>query len=93
LKGHYRPFRDYWAVPTTNSEYIKQFTIGPPTNSKRIVQCNAATSHLITNAVFNISSDVAMLTMALQMLIRSRLPIRRKLILSGIFGLGMFVVR
>jgi hypothetical protein len=30
--------------------------------------------------------------MALQMLIRSRLPIRRKLILSGIFGLGIFVI-
>lgn len=69
-----RPFRNYWAVPTTN------------------IQCNAATNHLITNAVFNISSDVAMLTMALQMLIRSRLPIRRKLILSGIFGLGIFVI-
>lgn len=56
------------------------------------IQCNAATHHLITNAVFNISSDVAMLIMALQMLIRSRLPMRRKLILSGIFGLGIFVI-
>lgn len=56
------------------------------------VQCNAATNHLITNAVFNLSSDLILLTMALQMLVRSRLPLRRKLVLSCVFGLGIFVV-
>jgi hypothetical protein len=57
------------------------------------IQCSAATNHLIMNAVFNISSDLIMLVVALQMLVRSRLPLRRKLVLSGIFGLGIFVVR
>lgn len=56
------------------------------------VQCSAATNHLITNAVFNLSSDLVMLVVALQMLIRSYLPLRRKLVLSGIFGLGIFVI-
>jgi len=55
-------------------------------------QCSAATDHLITNAVFNISSDLIMLLLSLQMLIRSHLPLKRKLILCGIFGLGIFVI-
>ncbi|KAF2460637.1 hypothetical protein BDY21DRAFT_280333 [Lineolata rhizophorae] len=69
-----RPFSNYWAVPTPNS------------------QCNTALNHLIVNAVFNISSDAVMLTMAFQMILKSHLPIRRKLILCGIFGLGVFVI-
>ncbi|KAF2497587.1 hypothetical protein BU16DRAFT_506050 [Lophium mytilinum] len=56
------------------------------------IQCSAATHHLIMNAVFNLSSDLMMLVVALQMLIRSRLPLRRKIVLSGIFGLGIFVI-
>ena len=55
-------------------------------------QCSAATHHLITNAVFNISSDVLTLALALQMFIRSKLPLERKLVLCGIFGLGIFVI-
>lgn len=55
-------------------------------------QCNVATNHLITNAVFNISSDVFLLILALQMVVRSQLPLHRKLVLGVIFGLGIFVV-
>ncbi|KAI9696921.1 MAG: hypothetical protein M1820_007996 [Bogoriella megaspora] len=55
-------------------------------------QCSAAIHHLITNAVFNLSSDVLTLALALQMFIRSKLPLQRKLILCGIFGLGVFVI-
>ncbi|KAF2628819.1 hypothetical protein BU25DRAFT_390760 [Macroventuria anomochaeta] len=60
-----------------------------PTNS---VQCNTLVDHRITKAVFNISSDLIMLSIALQMLIRSTLPWRRKLVLCGIFSLGIFVI-
>jgi hypothetical protein len=60
-----------------------------PTSSS---QCNALVHHRITKAVFNISSDVIMLCIALQMLIRSLLPVKRKIILCGIFSLGIFVV-
>jgi hypothetical protein len=60
-----------------------------PTSS---FQCNALVHHRITKAVFNISSDLIMLCIALQMLIRSLLPMKRKLILCGIFSLGTFVV-
>nr|POE54169.1 hypothetical protein CFP56_63472 [Quercus suber] len=56
------------------------------------VQCDAATNHLITNAVFNLSSDVAMLAIGLPMFIRMSLPWRKKIPLIGIFSLGVFVV-
>lgn len=60
-----------------------------PTSSS---QCNALVHHRITKAIFNISSDIIMLCVALQMLIRSLLPMKRKIILCGIFSLGIFVV-
>lgn len=55
-------------------------------------QCSAAIHHLITNAVLNLSSDLLTLALALQMFIRSKLPLKRKLVLCGIFGLGIFVI-
>lgn len=55
-------------------------------------QCNAATNHLITNAVFNLSSDVILLAIALPMFIRSRLPKQKKIALVCVFGLGIFVI-
>jgi len=60
-----------------------------PTNS---TQCNTLLHHRITKAVVNISSDIIMLSIALQMLIRSKLPWKRKLILIFIFSLGIFVI-
>ncbi|KAG9185401.1 hypothetical protein G6011_07945 [Alternaria panax] len=60
-----------------------------PTSS---FQCTALVHHRITKAIFNISSDLIMLCIALQMLIRSQLPMKRKIILCGIFSLGIFVV-
>ncbi|QDS73979.1 hypothetical protein FKW77_008453 [Venturia effusa] len=55
-------------------------------------QCNIATYHLITNATFNLSSDFAMLVIGFSLFIRSKLPWSRKLILAGIFSLGIFVI-
>lgn len=60
-----------------------------PTKSS---QCNALINHRITNAVFNISSDLIMLCIALPLFLRSLLPLKRKLILCGIFSLGVFVI-
>lgn len=42
-----------------------------PTNS---VQCDAATNHLITNATFNLSSDVILIAIGLPMFLRMKLP-------------------
>ncbi|GAB7329995.1 hypothetical protein MBLNU13_g01690t1 [Cladosporium sp. NU13] len=56
------------------------------------VQCDAATNHLITNAVFNLSSDVAMLAVGLPMFLRLSLRLSKKVPLIGIFSLGVFVI-
>ena len=55
-------------------------------------QCSTAIHHLIMNAVFNLSSDVAMLCIALPMFLRSHLPLQRKITLSAMFSLGIFVI-
>lgn len=60
-----------------------------PTNSS---QCDAATNHLITNAVFNLSSDCIMLAIGLPMFLRMKLPWKKKLPLVVIFSLGVFVI-
>lgn len=60
-----------------------------PTPNK---QCDAATNHLITNAVFNLTSDVAMLLIGLPMFLRMKLPWKKKIPLIGIFSLGIFTI-
>lgn len=55
-------------------------------------ECSTARNHLIVNAVFNISSDLVMLTIAFSLFIGNRLPWHRKLILSMVFGLGLFTI-
>lgn len=60
-----------------------------PTASR---QCVTLIDHRITKTVFNVSSDLVMLCIALQMLIRSSLPIKRKMILCFIFSLGLFTI-
>ncbi|KAL5332056.1 hypothetical protein ACEPPN_001599 [Leptodophora sp. 'Broadleaf-Isolate-01'] len=56
------------------------------------VQCSAAIHHLITNAVFNMTSDIMMLCIPLPLLIASQLPKANKLILCVLFSLGVFVI-
>ncbi|KAK4547910.1 hypothetical protein LTR36_010629 [Oleoguttula mirabilis] len=60
-----------------------------PTSS---VQCDAATNHLIMNAAFNLSSDLAMLAIGLPMFVRIQLPWKKKFPLICIFSLGIFVI-
>lgn len=55
-------------------------------------QCDTAVNHLITNAVFNISSDVLMLALGVPMFIRIQIPLSKKVPLVGIFSLGIFVI-
>ncbi|OAG07802.1 uncharacterized protein CC84DRAFT_1195845 [Paraphaeosphaeria sporulosa] len=60
-----------------------------PTANK---QCDTLIDHRITKTVFNVSSDLVMLCIALQMLIRSSLPTKRKMVLCFIFSLGLFTI-
>ncbi|KAL8945868.1 MAG: hypothetical protein Q9222_007654, partial [Ikaeria aurantiellina] len=67
---------------------IRQYWQVPVDNS----QCASYYHHLITAAVFNISSDLMMLYIPLPILIKARLPPKRKIILCGVFSLGIFVI-
>lgn len=53
-------------------------------------QCSAATNHLITNAVFNISSDLIILSIPMPLLFGVRLPKKNKAILVTVFMIGAF---
>ncbi|KAH6976685.1 hypothetical protein EDB80DRAFT_594023 [Ilyonectria destructans] len=55
-------------------------------------QCSAATHHLITNAVLNISSDLMIIMIPMPMLISSTLPLKKKAVLCGVFALGLFTI-
>ncbi|KAF2132632.1 hypothetical protein P153DRAFT_168780 [Dothidotthia symphoricarpi CBS 119687] len=56
------------------------------------VQCSAATNHLITNAVLNISSDLIIISIPLPLLFKVRLPMKNKIVLFVIFLIGAFTI-
>lgn len=60
----------------------------PPAN----FECATYQDHLIVNLVFNVTSDLMMLCIPAPILARSKLPIQKKIILCGIFSLGLFVI-
>ncbi|GAM85950.1 hypothetical protein ANO11243_039600 [Dothideomycetidae sp. 11243] len=54
------------------------------------IQCSAATHHLITNAVFNLSSDLLLLCIALPIFLKTQMLPRKKIAVCTVFGLGFF---
>ena len=88
-----RPFSQYWAVPPNNGTYLtRAYRLTNRLLTYTPVQCSAATNHLITNAVFNISSDLMIILIPMPIFIQSTLTLRRKLILCGVFAVGTFTV-
>lgn len=67
---------------------FSQYWAVPPSN----VQCSAATNHLITNAVLNISSDLMIIAIPMPLLFKVKIPLKNKMILMGIFLIGAFNV-
>lgn len=47
---------------------------------------------MITNAIFNISTDIMIIALPMPVLINSQLPLKRKLTLCGVFALGIFTI-
>lgn len=82
--GKFRLF--FWNLLESDADHSHRAV---PTDNE---QCSAATHHLITNAVFNISTDVLILCVALPMFIKTQLPLRKKVAIVGIFSLGSFVI-
>ncbi|OAQ58717.1 decarboxylase [Pochonia chlamydosporia 170] len=67
---------------------FNQYWAVPPNST----QCSAATNHLITNAVLNISSDIMIILIPMPVFLQSRLAMKKKLILIGVFALGGFTI-
>ncbi|KAL7267276.1 hypothetical protein RUND412_010143 [Rhizina undulata] len=55
-------------------------------------QCATYQHYSITQAVFNISSDMLMLCVAVPLLLKAKVPLKKKIILLAIFGCGVFVI-
>ncbi|KAF2756662.1 hypothetical protein EJ05DRAFT_71947 [Pseudovirgaria hyperparasitica] len=55
-------------------------------------QCTTLAHYAITQACFNLSSDVMMLLIAVPMVIRLNLPLKQKLVLALVFSMGTFVI-
>jgi len=60
-----------------------------PTDNK---QCNTALHHLITNLVFNLTSDVLIMSIPLPLFLKAQLEFKRKLLLIFPFSLGLFTM-
>jgi hypothetical protein len=84
-----RPFTQYWAVPPENSMSSLMFNWTVLTLT---AQCSAATNHLITNAVINITSDIMIILIPMPIFLKSQLPLKRKVVLIAVFALGAFTV-
>ncbi|KND91021.1 hypothetical protein TOPH_04420 [Tolypocladium ophioglossoides CBS 100239] len=67
---------------------FSQYWAVPPDNP----QCSAATNHLITNAVLNISSDLMIILIPMPIFLQSRIALRKKMVLIGVFALGGFTI-
>lgn len=60
--------------------------------SRYLAQCTTLENYAITQATFNISSDLLLLFTMLPIFLTLRLPLAQKLSLLLVFGLGVFVI-
>lgn len=67
---------------------FNQYWAVPPNS----IQCSAETYHLITNAVFNISSDLFIITIPMPVFLHINIAPRKKYILCVVFALGIFTI-
>ncbi|KAM7211408.1 hypothetical protein V8F06_013208 [Rhypophila decipiens] len=70
----------HWCQP------IEQYWALPVENS----ECATYYKHMIFATAFNISSDLMLLGIPIPIVIQSQLPLKRKLILCAVLGLGAF---
>ncbi|PNS16794.1 hypothetical protein CAC42_4758 [Sphaceloma murrayae] len=53
-------------------------------------QCSAATNHLITYTVFNLSTDALCLAIVIPMFLRTQMKTRKKVAICAVFSVGLF---
>ncbi|RPB10363.1 hypothetical protein P167DRAFT_537565 [Morchella conica CCBAS932] len=57
-----------------------------------MVQCATYQHYSITQATFNITSDLMMLAVGIPLLLKAKVELKKKIILVGIFSCGVFVI-
>ena len=55
-------------------------------------QCTTALNHLIVNLVFNLTSDLIIMSIPLPLILRAHLDLKKKLLLAFPFSLGFFTI-
>lgn len=88
------PLQNYWAVPTPNRTlyWIRSQKCGIELLTLEIAQCSSYQHYEIVQACFSITADIFMLLVAIPLLIKIQLPLKQKLILVLLFGMGAFVI-
>jgi hypothetical protein len=72
---------------TACTPFVGYWAVPPPNP-----QCTTLQHYAIVQATFNISSDLAMLFVPIPMFLSLRLPLKQKVVLCGVFSMGIFVV-
>jgi hypothetical protein len=75
----------YYAILCTP---FRQYYALPVVNS----ECATYTNYSKIQMVFNISSDLFIIILPVSILWRSKLPMKRKFVLMGLFSLGLFTI-
>jgi hypothetical protein len=86
-----------WVVCAFLGDELALFTICRPLSQywavpARDSQCYSYQYYQIVNAVFNISTDIAIMLIGIPPVLSARLSLQQKLILGIIFGMGGFVI-
>lgn len=88
-----RPFNQYWAVPVEVCKLRSNQISIQSAADYRIAQCSTYYHHLIFATAWNISADLALLSIPFFIIPKSQLPLRRKVLIHAVLGLGAFNVR
>ncbi|KAH8201352.1 hypothetical protein TruAng_004520 [Truncatella angustata] len=56
------------------------------------MNCSQEKDHLITNTVFNITTDIMIIALPMPVFFKAQLPPKRKAVLIGVFALGLFTI-
>lgn len=86
-----RPVNWYWKVPVPNCMYPSVLPDASQQLTNRLLnttaQCASYYNHLIDDAVFNITSDLLILSLPIPLLIKAQLPLKRSVITIALFNL------
>ncbi|KAK0654977.1 hypothetical protein B0T16DRAFT_498311 [Cercophora newfieldiana] len=82
------PIQGYWALPVENCRWCCEMRWDDADSNA--AECATFYKHMITATSFNISSDLMLLCIPIPIVVQSRIPLKRKLILCCVLGLGCF---